>query len=148
MKTKLNGVGLVCEGGVPILCAVCYQPFGPQEWNDRHEPSDDSDDVYHADCCPDCKAASSASTEYPGIKLAKVQKAIQMEMANTMMQEDWPKSWFGQVMVIQLGSAAIAQTVKRMDHGEIDTADGMKQMRSRVMTLAASCERFLMEMDD
>ena len=134
-----------------ILCAECRNPFDKNEWPDHyaHEGK-----VYHNTCgpdwkceCPDCNnepQQTQSSTEYPGLKLAAVQMAVQMEIAHAIQKfPGWPTNMYEAAMIVMEEVLEAVQAINDLRDIEEDAAN----VRHEMTQAAAMCERFLMNMD-
>ena len=52
----------VDEGRAWVTCSRCDLPFTEAEWADRHW-GDETDDEFHADCCPKCEPILGADND-------------------------------------------------------------------------------------
>ena len=192
--------------GVKSLCAVCNMNFTEWEWNHRHEANDDGGNVYHADCCPDCKEVwimrasvirgemydrdtgeliqcascrhsftptawadrhtvddaiyhrgcspitkmgkKGGSTEYPGIKLAQIEMAIQTELRFAISTyPDWPDDIVHAAAIVAEEAGELLQVANNVRWQHKD-GGSVAKLRKEAIQTAAMAVRFLMNLED
>jgi len=62
MSETTGAFDSLADGRAWVTCARCDDTFTETEWDDRHW-GDETDDEFHAGCCPKCGPAEQPDDE-------------------------------------------------------------------------------------